>query len=112
MANFGATVVSIQGLLHIPFDSRQLPQVGFDEDDVFSGDLRLLLGHIFEIDGATGFLDVQGGYRWQDDGAPNEWHADFTAGVRPQPRLLIMLQSFATPADRSTAACERYAGIM
>jgi hypothetical protein len=106
LANFGATVVSIQGLLHIPFDSGQLPQAGFDEDDAFSGDLRLLLGHTFEVDGAPGFLDLQGGYRWQDDGEPNEWHADFTAGARPQPHLLVMLQSFATLADRSTAVCE------
>lgn len=111
VANFGATVVSIQGILHIPFNPGQLPPAGFDEDDVFSGDLRLLLGHTFEIDGVTGFIDVQGGYRWQDGGEPNEWHADFTGGVRPRPELLVMLQSFATFADRSTVVCERYSWV-
>jgi hypothetical protein len=54
LAEFGPTVLSIQGVLHIPFDSGQLPQAEFDEDDVFAGDLRLLLGHAFEIGGAPG----------------------------------------------------------
>ena len=111
LANFGSTVVSVQGLLNIPLDSRQLPQAGFDEDDIFSGDLRLLLGHTFEVHGAAGFFDLQGGYRWQGDGAPNEWHADFTAGLRPQSHVLVMLQTFATLADSGTAVCERYAWI-
>ena len=111
LAEFGPTVLSIQGVLHIPFDSGQLPQAEFDEDDVFAGDLRLLLGHAFEIGGAPGFLDLQGGYRWQAEDVPNEWHADVTAGVRPQPRLLIMLQTFATLADRSTAVYARYSWL-
>jgi hypothetical protein len=111
IAEFGPTVVSLQGVLHIPFTTGQLPLGGFDEDNVFSGDLRLLLGQTFEIGGAAGFLDLQGGYRWQDDGAPNEWHADFTAGVRPQMRLLMMLQAFATIADRATAVCARYSWV-
>ncbi len=98
--------------MHIPFNPGQLPQAGFDEDDIFSGDLRLLLGHTFEIDGMAGFIDVQGGYRWQSDDEPNEWHTDFTGGVRPRPELLVMLQSFATFADRSTMVCERYSGIL
>lgn len=111
IAEFGPTVISVQGVLHIPFSDERLPLGGFDEDDVFSGDLRLLLGRTFELAGAAGFFDLQGGYRWQDDGMPNEWHVDFTAGLRPRPPLLLMLQTFATLADRSTPTCPRYAWL-
>ncbi len=112
IADFGSTVVSVQGLLNLPFDAKQLPQVGFDENHVYSGDLRLLLGQTFEIAGAAGFLDLEGAYRWQAGGAPNEWHGDVTVGVRPQPRLLVMLQTFATLANHATAICQRYSGMM
>jgi hypothetical protein len=111
VAEFGPTVISVQGLLQVPFKPGQPPQGGFDEDDVFSGDLRLLVGHTFEVEGAPGFLDLQGGYRWQGDGAPDEWHADFTAGIRPQPRVLLMLQTFVTVADHATVLCASYSGI-
>ncbi len=108
VAEFGPTVVSLQGLLHIPFKPGQSPQGGFDEDDVFSGDLRLLVGHTFAVDGMPSFVDLQGGYRWQGEGVPDEWHADFTAGIRPQPRLLFMLQTFVTMANQAAAAYGPY----
>jgi hypothetical protein len=111
LAKFGPTVISIQEILHIPFGAAQPPLGGFDEDDIFSSDLRLLVGHVFEVEGVPGFLDLQGGYRWQEDGAPNEWHADLTAGVRPQPRLLVMMQTFATLAEHPTPVCVHYSGI-
>jgi protein XagA len=108
VAKFGPTVVSVQGLVHIPFHPGQASQGGFDEDSVFAGDLRLLVGHTFAVDGMPGFLDLQGGYRWQGDGVPDEWHADFTAGIRPRPRLLFMLQAFVTVASQATAICAPY----
>jgi protein XagA len=111
VAKFGTTVVSVPGVSHLPFDAKLLPEGGFDEDGAFSEDLRLLVGHSFEIGGAPGFVDLQGGYRWQGEGAPKEWHADFTVGLRPQPRLLVMLQSFATAANHATAVCNRYSWI-
>jgi hypothetical protein len=107
VAHFGPTVISIQDILHVPFNTAQPPLGAFDEDDVFSNDLRLLVGHVFEVRGAPGFLDLQGGYRWQGDGAPNEWHADFTAGVRPQPHLLVMMQIFATVAGHCRVGFSR-----
>lgn len=108
LAQFGPSVISVQGLVNVPFSPARLGEADFDEDDVVSGDLRLLIGHTFLVEGAPGFLDLQGGYRWQTDGLPNEWHADFTAGIHPLPRFLLMLQTFATFADRSTAVCDRY----
>ncbi|MGB7126605.1 MAG: hypothetical protein WBD42_07250 [Methylovirgula sp.] len=111
LARFGPTVISMQGLAHIPFHPGQAPQGGFDEDDILSGDLRLLVGHTFAVEGMPGFVDLQGGYRWQGDGAPNEWHADFTFGIRPLPRTLLLLQTFATVADGATRVCASYSGI-
>lgn len=112
LARFGSTIISVQGVLHTPFESVQFPGPDFDEDSVFYGDFRLLLGQPFEIAGAAGFLDLQGGYRRQNEGLPDEWHGDITVGIRPQSRVLVMVQAFSTLADRATAVCARYAGIM
>lgn len=105
VVNFGATVISLQGIAHVPFaaGSRQIGL--FDQDRVPGADLRLLLGHGFAIGAITGFLDVEASHTWQGDGLPDEWHADATFGLRPQPRLLVMLASFMTIAGHPTAAC-------
>lgn len=105
LVSFDSTVLSLQGLVHIPFAASSM-QVGlFDQDRAPAADLRLLLGHGFAIGSTTGFIDVEASHTWQGDGLPEEWHADATFGVRPQPQLLIMLASYMTVAGHAGAAC-------
>ena len=40
------------------------------------------------------FFDLQVAQRFRGGGAPGEFHADFTLGVRPAPRWLLLAQSF------------------
>ncbi|MHB8886948.1 MAG: hypothetical protein ACYC5H_18030 [Methylovirgula sp.] len=105
LVNFGDTILSLQGLVHIPFAAASHQAALFDQDRASAVDLRLLLGHGFAIGTMPGFLDVETSHTWQGDGLPDEWHADFTLGLRPQPQLLIMLASFMTMAGHPTAAC-------
>jgi hypothetical protein len=41
-------------------------------------------------------LEVQARYRFYAENQPGEWRFDLTAGLRPLPRLLAMLQSFTS----------------
>ena len=67
-------------------------------------DLRALGGLAFPVGPWPAFLDAQGAYRLRSGGAPAEWHADLTFGVRPLPRLLLLLQSDTTlPVGPGTA---------
>lgn len=105
IVHFGTTIISLQGLAHIPFVAASRQAALFDQDRASAADLRLLLGHGFAIGTTTGFLDVEASHTWQGDGLPNEWHADLTVGLRPQPQLLVMLASFMTVAGHETAPC-------
>ena len=67
-----------------------------------AGEGRLLAGYGFSVAGMPGFLDVEGGYRIRTAGPPNEWHADFTVGLKPTPGLMLMLQDFTTVSTAST----------
>jgi hypothetical protein len=104
------TVVSVQATAHVPFVSRA-PLVNFDEDSVFSGDFRLLIGHSFAAAGIDGFVDLEGGYRLEAEDVPDEWHADATLGLRPRQDLMILIQSFATVTTGATRLSPRYDGI-
>lgn len=103
LANFGATVVSLQGLVHLPFAAGSRQAGFFDQDRVPAADLRLLLEHGFMIGTKTGFLDVEESHRWQGNSLPEEWHTDVTLGLRPIPPLLVMLASFMTVAGHLNA---------
>ena len=62
-------------------------------------DFRLRGFHGFTLDGDSGFLDLQGSYRFRAGAPPNEFHTDVTIGYRPVPSLLLMAQSFNTISD-------------
>jgi hypothetical protein len=111
LANFGATVVSLQAVAHVPFTKGSQQAGFFDQDRVPAMDLRLLLGHGFSIGTKTGFLDIEASHRWQGDGLPDEWHADVTLGLRPIPPLLIMLASFMTIAGHAKSACASWSWV-
>ena len=110
LMNFGSTIISLQGLIHLPFAAASHQAALFDQDRAAAVDLRLLLGHGFTIGTMTGFLDVETSHTWQGDGLPAEWHADVTVGLRPQPQLLIMLASFMTVAGHPTTAYSSWSG--
>ncbi len=110
LAKFDDTVISFQATAHVPFVTRT-PLVNFDQDSIYSGDFRLLLGHSFALAGIDGFVDLEGGYRVQASGEPDEWHADATLGARPRPDVLLLLQSFATLAAQATQVSPRYTWV-
>jgi protein XagA len=103
--NFGNTILSAQGLVHVPVGPASAQAALFDEDRAPGADLRLLLGHGFAIATMSGFVDVEASHTWRGDGLPQEWHADLTFGIRPQPQILLMLASFATLAGNRAADC-------
>ncbi len=59
-------------------------------------DLRLLYGRGFGSALGPGWLNAEGGVRFLFEDSADELRLDLTAGVRPAPRWLAMLQSFAT----------------
>jgi hypothetical protein len=64
-------------------------------------DIRALYGRSFTLDGKGAFIDAQLGYRFRFDDPPNEVRLDLTFGIRPDPKLLLLAQSFNTFADGS-----------
>jgi hypothetical protein len=47
------------------------------------------------------FVNAELGYRFRFDDPPHEVRADFTFGIRPNPKLLLLAQSFNTVSDGS-----------
>ncbi|MBM3625339.1 MAG: hypothetical protein FJX16_08490, partial [Alphaproteobacteria bacterium] len=74
-----------------------------DMRDAVQGDLRLLVGRPFEVFGLPAFVDAQLGYRSRGQNG-DEIRADFTAGLRPLPPLLLLAQSFSGFAPRGGPA--------
>ena len=67
-----------------------------------AGEARLLAGANFSLGAWPGFFDAQLGYRLRTAGPPDEWHADFTVGLKPAPGFILMLQDFTTVSAAST----------
>ncbi len=61
-----------------------------------AGEARLLAGANFQIGPWPGFFDAQLGYRLRTAGPPDEWHGDFTVGLKPWPGIILMVQDFNT----------------
>jgi hypothetical protein len=94
------SVLSAQALARVPgqHDEDNAAAIGKTDAEF---DLRALYGRAFTIDGRSGFIDAQLGYRFRFDDPPNEVRFDFTFGIRPDPKLLLLAQSFNTFADGS-----------
>jgi hypothetical protein len=88
-------VFSLQSTLRVPgtFDQNNPAAVGYTDTEV---DVRALLGYSFKAGAWPAFVDAQMAERFRlgGGGPPNEFRADFTLGVRPQDRWLVLLQSF------------------
>jgi hypothetical protein len=97
----GEWVFSGEATLFLPgaYNSAAPAQAG---DTGGAGDARLLAGTNFTVGWVPGFVDVELGYRLRTAGPPDEWHADATLGLKPAPRVLLMLQAFTTVSAAST----------
>ncbi|MGD9542851.1 MAG: hypothetical protein AB7F41_11245 [Methylocystis sp.] len=74
-----------------------------DMRDAVQGDVRFLVGRPFELFGFPAFIDAQLGYRTRGQNG-DEIRADFTAGLRPLPPVLLLAQSFSGFAPRGGPA--------
>jgi len=61
-----------------------------------AGEARVSAGTNFVVGRWPGFIDAELAYRLRTAGPPDEWHADLTAGLKPAPGWMLMLQDFAT----------------
>lgn len=92
----GPAVLAVQGTFSLPgTTSPSNPAtVGGTAREA---DVRVLAGigdlHIASL---PSFVDLQGGYRDRSGGAAAQWRADLTLGIRPIPRLLVLMQSFTS----------------
>jgi hypothetical protein len=59
-----------------------------------SGQLRLLYGRGFQLDGRDAFAEIQAGEEWFADSRPDETPLDLTFGLWLDPDNLVMAQSF------------------
>lgn len=88
-------VLSLQGTVALPGTSRLANPAQLGAADVQT-DWRVLYGKSFSLGRWTGFTDMEFGYRTRAGAPADEVHLDVTLGVRPMPRLTLMLQSFTT----------------
>lgn len=102
LAEVNSIVFSAQALAHFP-GSRDRGNPALAGDTGLEFDARLLAGAPFEVQGMHGFADAQLGWRARGGGPPDEIRVDLTAGLRPVPRLLLMLQSFNIVAPSAGA---------
>jgi protein XagA len=90
-SDWGAASVQASARLPGALDARDPAQMGNTEPEF---DMRVLAGTGFPIGDWLGFVDAQLAYRWRGGALPDEYRLDLTAGVRPRPDWLWMLQSF------------------
>ena len=92
---YGPALLAAQATFRLPATTAQTNPalVGNTSRDI---DARILAGISFTVAGLPAFLDAQAAYRFRSSGAPDEWHADLTLGLRPLPKLLLLLQSTTT----------------
>ncbi|MGH6834415.1 MAG: hypothetical protein ACREC9_02480 [Methylocella sp.] len=95
------SVLSFQAGLRSPGGSFADSLGPFELRRAASLDIRGLAGRNVAVAGMEGFVDVQGAYRFYAAGQPGEWRIDLTMGLRPLPRLLVMLQSFTSIVNGS-----------
>jgi hypothetical protein len=88
------TVVSVQGGVLTPGPSVVNSTGPSNPRRAFGFEMRGLVGKSFEVATLPAFVDVQGGYRYYLQNQPGEWRLDLTFGVRPDPRLLWLVQAF------------------
>ena len=99
LAESATDVLSIQTLIQPPLAAgdraTQLAEGGARN---FAVDVRLMFAHTFSLLGVPAFVDVAPGARIRADPFPSEARLDVTFGMRPFPKLLVLLQTFLSSA--------------
>jgi hypothetical protein len=95
------SVLSFQAGLRSPGASFADSLGPFELRRAASLDVRGLAGRNVVVAAMEGFVEAQAGYRFYAAGQPGEWRIDLTMGLRPLPRLLVMLQSYTSIVNGS-----------
>ena len=95
------SVLSFQAGLRSPGFSFADSLGPFEARRAASLDFRGLAGRNVVVAGMEGFVEAQAGYRFYAANQPGEWRIDLTIGLRPWPRLLMMLQSYSSITNGS-----------
>lgn len=90
------SVISFQAGLSSPGASLAYSLGPLEVKRTASFELRGLAGKSANLFGMESFADAEAAYRFYGGNQPGEWRFDLTAGVRPSPGLLVMLQSFTS----------------
>jgi hypothetical protein len=96
LGEFAGYYFSLEGSLRAASHSAE---TYLDMRDFLQVDARVQMFHSLETWGFPAFLDAQLGYRSRGQNG-DEIRADLTFGVRPQPAVLLMAQSFTAIAPR------------
>lgn len=101
-------VIAVQGLIQPPIGAGSMTtQLADGGARSLAGDLRLMLGQAFDLFGKPAFVDIEPGARVRADPFPTEARLDIALGVRPVPKLLLLLQDFNSFAPPAGALIER-----
>ncbi len=97
-------VIALQALIQPPTANEtvaeQLANGGARDGAI---DVRLMFGQSFSLCGWSAFIDIDPGVRLRANPFPDEKRLDATLGVRPRPRLLVLIQDFSSFASSSGA---------
>ncbi|WP_139223542.1 hypothetical protein [Methylocapsa palsarum] len=89
-----AGAVSVQAAIRSPGASINDSARIFQPSRAASIELRALAGQNIAVGAMPGFAEAQAAYRFYGDHQPGEWRLDLTAGLRPSPEVMVLLQSF------------------
>ncbi len=96
-------VIALQVLVQPPLGGSGGTVLATGGASAFAVDLRVLGGASFPLFGMPAFVDIQPGTRIRADPLPAEARLDLTFGLRPIPRLLVLIQDFNSLAPRDGA---------
>jgi len=86
-------VVSVQTTLRLPGTAQTGNPAAIGYTDA-QADVRGLVGRSFTLGPWPAYFNMEVAQRFRTEGAPDEFHADVTLGVRPSPRWTLLAQSF------------------
>lgn len=97
-------VISLQALVQPPLGGDRASRLADGGARALATDLRLQFGQGFALGAWPAFVDIAPGARLRADPLPTEARLDLAFGLRPIPRLLLLLQDFSSLApSRGTA---------
>ena len=109
-----SAVVAVQALVQPPIGrGSQASELADGGARSLAADLRVMGGWSFRMGGLPAFIDVEPGVRLRADPFPDEARLDLTVGVRPLPRLMLLVQDFGAfaPSDGPLIARAAYSKL-